>query len=282
MSETATATGVEGKTIVITGASDGIGAVAARKLHDAGANVIVTGRNPEKTKRVADSVGSPALVADFADFAQVRRLAEEISEAAPVIDVLVNNAGGMFKPKQITKDGHEPNFQINHLSPFLLTHLLKPNLLAGSERRILVTASMASNYGRVRIGNLDGHKRENIAYGTGKLMNILFTRGIAKKWADDDVVAVAFHPGIVASGFGRDSALVKPAYTLGKLLRITIDNEKGSTPIVDLVSREPREEINGVFFFRHKPNGHTSRQAKDDQLVEDLWTASEELTGLSS
>lgn len=272
--------GVEGKTIVITGASDGIGAVAARKLHEAGANVIVTGRNSEKTKRIADAVDSPALVADYAELAQVRRLAEEISEAAPTIDVLVNNAGGLFKVKQTTADGHEPNFQINHLSPFLLTHLLKPNLLAGSERRVVNTASMANNYGRVRIGNLDGHKSENIAYGTGKLMNILFTRGIAKKWADDDVISVALHPGIVDSEFGRDSFLVGPAYKLGKVFGIVIDNEKGASPIVDLVSRGPREEVNGVFFFRHKPNGHTSKQAKDDQLVDDLWTASEELAGL--
>lgn len=281
MSATKTAVGtVEGKTIVITGASDGIGAVAARELKKQGANVVITGRNPEKTRRVAGAVGSPALIADFADFDQVRRLADELNDAAPRIDVLINNAGGLFKVKQTTKDGHEPNFQINHLSPFLLTNLLKPNLMAGDERRILNTASMANNYGRVRIGNLDGHKSENIAYGTGKLMNILFTRGIARKWADDDFVSAAVHPGIVASGFGRDSFIVKPAYKLGKVLRIVIDSEKGATPLIDLASREPRESINGVFFFRHKAGGHTSKQAKDDQLVDDLWTASEALVGL--
>lgn len=281
MSQTQTANGtVEGKTIVITGASDGIGAVAARKLHEAGANVIVTGRNPEKTKAVAADVESPALVADYADLAQVRRLAEEISEAAPAIDVLVNNAGGMFKPKQITKDGHEPNFQINHLAPFLLTNLLKPNILAGHDKRILNTASMANNYGKVKIGDLDGHKSENIAYGTGKLMNILFTRGIARRWADDDIVSAALHPGIVNSEFGRDSFLVGPAYKLGSIFGIVINNEKGASPIIDLVSREPREDINGVFFMRHKPGGRTSGQADDEQLQDDLWVASEELAGL--
>jgi len=195
--------------------------------------------------------------------------------------VLVNNAGGMFKPKQTTKDGHEPNFQINHLSPFLLTHLLKDNLKAASAPRVLNTASMANNYGRVKIGNLDGHKRENIAYGTGKLMNILFTRGIAKRWADDDIVSAAFHPGIVKTGFGRDSMLVAPAYQLGKVFKIVIDAEKGATPIVDLVSREPRAEMNGVFYFRHKANGPENRQARDEQLQDDLWVASERLTGLA-
>ncbi len=271
---------VEGKTIVITGASDGIGEVAARELHAEGANVIVTGRNPEKTKAVADAVGSPALVADFADFAEVRRLAGEIAEAAPKIDVLVNNAGGMFKTRKKTKDGHEPNFQINHLAPFLLTNLLKPNLMAADAPRVLNTASMANNYGRVRIDNLDGHHSENIAYGTGKLMNILFTRGIARKWAGDDIVSAALHPGIVASGFGRDSIMVKPAYQLGKAFRIVIDSEKGATPIIDLAQREPREEINGVFFFRHKANGPENRQAKSEELQDQLWAKSEELTGL--
>lgn len=273
---------VEGKTIVITGASDGIGAVAARELHKQGAKVIVTGRNAEKTAAVAAEVESPALTADFADFAQVRRLAGEIAEAAPQIDVLVNNAGGMFKTRKKTADGHEPNFQINHLSPFLLTSLLKPNLLAGSERRIVNTASMANNYGRVKIDDLDGHRSENIAYGTGKLMNILFTRGIASHWADDDFVSCALHPGIVLSGFGRDSIMVKPAYQLGRLTRIVIDSEKGATPIIDLVQREPREEINGVFYFRHKAGGPENRQAKDEQLRDQLWEISGQLVGLEA
>jgi NAD(P)-dependent dehydrogenase (short-subunit alcohol dehydrogenase family) len=271
---------VEGKTIVITGASDGIGAVAARELKEQGANVVITGRNPEKTKRVAEEVGSPALIADFAELDQVRRLAEEIRAVAPKIDVLANNAGGMFKVKNKTKDGHEPNFQINHLSPFLLTHLLKPNLLASDERRIINTASMANNYGRVRMGNLDGHFSENIAYGTGKLMNILFTRGIARKWKDEDFVSAALHPGVVQSEFGRDSFFVRIAYHNPISNRIMISNEEGATPIIDLVSREPREDINGVFFFRHKAGGHENRQAKNEQLQDELWAKSAELVGL--
>lgn len=272
---------VEGKTIVITGASDGIGAVAARELKTQGANVIVTGRNPEKTKKVADDVDSPALVADFADLAQVRGLAEEIAAVAPRIDVLVNNAGGLFKVRDKTADGHEPNFQINHLSPFLLTNLLKPNLVAADAPRVVNTASMANNYGHVRINKLDGHWSENIAYGTGKLMNILFARGIARKWAGDDVVALAFHPGVVQSEFGRDSFFVRIAYKNPIANRVLIDNAKGATPIVDLVSREPREELNGVFFNRHKPNGPENRQAKSVELQDALWSASEELVGLN-
>jgi NAD(P)-dependent dehydrogenase (short-subunit alcohol dehydrogenase family) len=271
---------VEGKTIVITGASDGIGAVAARELKEQGANVIITGRNPEKTKRVAEEVGSPELIADFAELDQVRRLAEVITAVAPKIDVLANNAGGLFKVRNKTKDGHEPNFQINHLSPFLLTNLLKPNLVAADAPRVLNTASMANNYGHVRIGSLDGHFSENIAYGTGKLMNILFTRGIARKWEGDDIVSAALHPGVVQSEFGRDSFFVRIAYNNPIANRILISNEEGATPIIDLASREPREELNGVFYFRHKPGGHENRQAKSEKLQDELWTKSEELVGL--
>lgn len=271
---------VEGRTIVITGASDGIGAVAARKLHEQGAKLIVTGRNPEKTRRIADEVESPALVADFADFAQVRRLAEEIAAAAPQIDVLANNAGGLFKTRRKTADGHEPNLQINHLSPFLLTNLLKPNLVAAAAPRVINTSSMASTWGRVRIDKLDSHFSENVAYGTGKLMNILFTRGIAEQWKAENIVSAAFHPGIVKSGFGRDSIMVKPLYAIGGLTKIVIDAEKGASPIVDLAGREPREEINGVFFIRHKAGKATNPQAGSDELRDALWARSEELVGL--
>lgn len=271
---------VEGKTIVITGASDGIGAVAAKELKAKGANVIVTGRNPEKTKRVADEVGSPAFIADYADMDQVRRLADELSKAAPTIDVLVNNAGGLFKARNKTADGHEPNFQINHLSPFLLTYLLKPNLMAADAPRVVNTASMANNYGRVRVNNLDGHWSDNIAYGTGKLMNILHARGIARKWKDDNIIALAFHPGVVQSKFGRDAFFVRLAYNNPIASRVMIDNAKGATPIVDLAGREPRDEINGVFFNRHKANGPENRQAKNVELQDALWDRSIELSGL--
>jgi NAD(P)-dependent dehydrogenase (short-subunit alcohol dehydrogenase family) len=130
------------------------------------------------------------------------------------------------------------------------------------------------------MGNLDGHFSENVAYGTGKLMNILFTRGIARKWEDENFVSAALHPGIVQSGFGRDSFFVRISYNNPIANRILISNEQGATPIIDLVSREPREDINGVFFFRHKAGGHENRQAKSEKLQDELWEKSTELVGL--
>src|SRR5687768_8000075 len=111
---------LSGKTVLVTGASDGIGAVLARDVAAQGARVLVTGRSPEKTATVAESIGVEPLLADFSRLDDVRALAAQVSGQVDHLDVLVNNAGGTFSPSRRTHDGHEPNFQINHLAPFLL------------------------------------------------------------------------------------------------------------------------------------------------------------------
>ena len=273
----------EGKTIVITGASDGIGAIAAKELAKQGANMVVIGRSPEKTKKVADEIGTEPLTADFSEFAQVRRLAEEINDRVDHIDVLINNAGGMFLHGNTTPDGHEPNFQINHLSPFLLTNLIKDKLVAAPAPRVIVTSSMGNNVGRVKMDDLDYKKRHGLdtfVYGTSKLENILFARELANRWEGDNITGTAFHPGVVASEFGRDSWTAGLVYRTPIKKLVMISPEKGATPIVDLATRANREEINRQFFFRHKPNGPTSRQSNDRELMRQLWDRSEELVGL--
>lgn len=274
-----------GKTIVITGASDGIGAVSARELAKQGANVVVIGRSPQKTAAVAADCGSEPLTADFAELAQVRRLAGELIERLEQIDVLVNNAGGMFRHGNKTADGHEPNFQINHLAPFLLTNLLKQKLTAAPAPRVIVTSSLGNNVGHVRLDDLDYERRrttDTIAYGSSKLQNILFARELARRWATDDVTATAFHPGVVSSQFGRDSWSAGLIYRTPLKRVLMITPEKGATPIVDLATRAGREAINGEFFNRHKPSGLTNRQAGDAGLASGLWEQSELLTGLTT
>ena len=125
--------------------------------------------------------------------------------------MLMNNAGGTFAPRKPTPDGHEPNFQINHLAPFLLTNLLRPRLAAAGSSLVVNTSSIGNLMGRIVLDDLDYEHRRAIefpAYGTGKLMNIVFTRGITQRWSQDGVVSVAVHPGPVGSSFGRDSWLV--------------------------------------------------------------------------
>jgi NAD(P)-dependent dehydrogenase (short-subunit alcohol dehydrogenase family) len=274
---------ITGKNVVITGASDGIGAIAAKDLAKQGANVTVIGRSPAKTEAVAKEVGSEPLTADFADFEQVRRLAGEINDRVDHIDVLINNAGGMFLHGNTTRDGHEPNFQINHLSPFLLTNLVKDKLVAAPAPRVIVTSSMGNNMGRVKMDDLDYQNRRGIdtfVYGTSKLENILFARELANRWESDNITGTAFHPGVVSSEFGRDSWTAGLVYRTPIRRVVMISPEKGATPIVDLATRADRESINRKFFNRHKPSNLTNKQADDTNLMRELWDKSVELVGL--
>ncbi|MFT3716165.1 MAG: SDR family NAD(P)-dependent oxidoreductase [Gordonia sp. (in: high G+C Gram-positive bacteria)] len=277
-------TSAPNKTIVITGASDGIGAVAARALAGADVNLVITGRSADKLDAVAQATGATAFTADFAKLDDVRDLAEQIARHVDGIDVLLNNAGGTFEPNKLrTVDGHEPNFQIGHLSPFLLTNLLHPPLAADDGALVVNTSSIANLVGHVDLDDLDWTRRrafQTRCYGTAKLENILFTRGIAKRWADDGIVSAAVHPGPVGSSFGRDSFFVGLAYRTPLRRFATITPEKGAEPLISLAQRGADPAVNGVYFERHKPNGRESRQAHDPALIDGLWTRSAQLVGL--
>ncbi|OBF87935.1 short-chain dehydrogenase [Mycobacterium sp. 852002-51163_SCH5372311] len=271
------------RTIVITGASDGIGAVAARALAGPSVDLVVVGRSAQKLAAVAADTGATALTADFARLDDVRALAEQIREHAGKIDVLMNNAGGTFAPKLRTPDGHEPNFQINHLAPFLLTNLLHDRLAAADSAFVLNTSSVANLFGRIDLGDLDYHRRhafETRAYASSKLMNILFTRGIAKRWSDDGIVSAAVHPGPAASSFGRDSRFVGLLYRTPLRHLGTITPEQGAAPLIALAERGADPAVNGVYFHRHRARGPEARQAHDPELIDELWTISADLVGL--
>lgn len=271
------------KTIVITGASSGLGAIAARQLASRGATVVPIGRNPQKTASVAKGIGVEGVVADFASLARVRELADELLERCPKIDVLANNAGGLFSSYEVTEDGHELTFQANHLAPFLLTNLLRERLQADGGARVINTSSVAHKFGKVNFDDLDNTKRRFRSfpmYGTSKLENILFTRGLAQRWNGTGVTAVSFHPGPVASEFGRDSFATGLIYRTPLKKVFTITPEQGAAPLVELASREETESINGAYFSRHKPAG-TSGQSNDPEVARELWDRSAEMVGLS-
>lgn len=273
-----------GRTVLVTGASDGIGAEAAKVLASRGATVLVTGRSAEKLRPVAEAVGTEPLVADFSRFDDVRRLAAEVSERAPKLDVLMNNAGGTFAPSKRTPDGHEPNFQINHLSPFLLTHLLRPQLAAAGSSLVVNTASIGNLMGRIVLDDLDYDHRRAIefpAYGTGKLMNIVFTRGISQRWSSDGIVSVAVHPGPVGSSFGRDSWFIGLLYRSPLKSLGTISVPDGAAPLVMLAERGADPEINGRYFSRFKIDGRENKQARDQKIIDGLWERSLPLVGLA-
>ncbi|WP_310530304.1 SDR family NAD(P)-dependent oxidoreductase [Nocardioides sp.] len=273
-----------GRTVLVTGASDGIGAETARVLAASGATVLVTGRSADKLRPVAEAVGTEPLVADFSRLDDVRRLADQVGERVGTLDVLMNNAGGMFAPSKKTSDGHEPNFQVNHLAPFLLTNLLHAQLAAARSSLVVNTSSVANLMGKVVLDDLDYEHRRAIefpAYGTGKLMNILFTRGIAQRWSADGIVSAAVHPGPVGSSFGRDSWFVGLLYRSPLKRFATISVPDGAAPLVALAERGPDPEIDGLYFSRFTAHGRENKQARDQKVIDGLWERSAALVGLT-
>jgi NAD(P)-dependent dehydrogenase (short-subunit alcohol dehydrogenase family) len=277
------------RTIVITGASSGIGTVTARHFAEAGERVIVVGRNPERTRKVAAELGAEPLVADFASFAEVRGLAAALQERTDSIDVLLNNAGGLISERTRTVDGHDATIQTNLYSHYLLTRLLLPELeraAASGEPgrgRVITTASVANRWGRLDLDDLDyaNHPWRGgwRAYGTAKLAVILFTQELARRGAPAGLEAFSVHPGAVNTGFGATSPLIK----LGNALtgsRWGITAEVGATPLIALAEASPVPTDSGAYFDRLKPHGRTAKQATDATLQRALWERAAEVVGL--
>ena len=269
------------RTIVITGASGGIGAKAAARLANDGWDVAVVGRNPERTASVAASVGGTPFIADYDRLDDVRALATALLERYPRIDTLANNAGGLTSERGLTADGHERNFQHNHLAPFLLTNLLLPRLLEGNAR-VVSTSSVMNLAGRVRLEDLDWKNRPWLggwrAYGTSKLETILFARELAKRTG---LEAFSFHPGYVATNFGSDSGFIKLSYRL-KAGGLGISVDQGAEPLVLLASGAASPAPSGTYYDQLKPFGRTRAQADESGLAAGLWIKSAQLVGIDA
>ena len=270
----------QSKTIVITGASSGIGSVAARELASTGWDVAVVGRNPERTRAVAAAVGGTPFLCDYDRLDDVRALAAALLDRYPVIDVLANNAGGLVGKRADTPDGHERTFQHNHLAPFLLTNLLLDRLSA-SGGRVISTSSVANRFGKIDLDDLDSRKRAYFggwrAYGTSKLETILFIRELARRTG---LSAYSFHPGSVRTSFGLDTAAGRFAMRLASMTQIS--PEAGAAPLVLLASSTSINAPSGTYFDRLKPNGATTAQGRNDELAAGLWAASERILGIAA
>jgi len=185
------------KTIVITGASDGIGAAAARKLAEQGERLLLVGRSRDKLASVAEPLKAESFVADFERLTDVRALATWILERTERIDVLANNAGGVFAQRVVTLDGNERTMQVNHYAGFLLTNLLMDVLLRSSATIINTSSVGAQAFGQLDLADLDLARRYKTmkAYGDSKLANILFAKGLHARFHAQGLSAVAFSPG---------------------------------------------------------------------------------------
>nr|WP_232416525.1 SDR family NAD(P)-dependent oxidoreductase [Aeromicrobium duanguangcaii]MCD9152959.1 SDR family NAD(P)-dependent oxidoreductase [Aeromicrobium duanguangcaii]UUI69935.1 SDR family NAD(P)-dependent oxidoreductase [Aeromicrobium duanguangcaii] len=269
---------MEQKTIVITGASDGIGAAAAQELSDHGHHVVIVGRDPQKTRTVAEELGVPFHLADYADLAQVRRLATELNEAYPRIDVLANNAGALTDHRAITVDGFEKTFQVNHLAGFLLTQLLLPQLIE-SRATVIQTASIAAKlFSDFDIDDLQNtrHDGGQRAYGNTKLENILFTRELDRRYRDQGISAAAFHPGLVGSNFahGTKSPLNFVYHTPMVSKLFTISPERGAEQLVWLATSTPGTDWERGQYYEKKKPAKSAPEAHDGEVGRRLWEES--------
>jgi NAD(P)-dependent dehydrogenase (short-subunit alcohol dehydrogenase family) len=279
---------VKGKVVVITGATSGIGQVAAEALASKGARIVLVARDSVRgeaalgrLRQRAPGVAHSIHYADLSRLAEMKRVAQEIAAAEARIDVLINNAGAIFSSRKLTEDGLELTFATNHMAYFVLTHGLRERLLASAPARVVNTASAAHKSAQLDFSDLQSAHRYSAykAYGRSKLCNILYTRELARRLAGSGVTGNSLHPGFVATRFGDQSG------TLGAYLRLAkvfaISPEKGAETIVYLASADEVAEISGEYFYQCRSATPASR-AQDDAAARQLWLESARLAAIEA
>lgn len=272
------------KVIVITGSSDGIGRAAATQLHADGHQVVVVGRSAAKTQAAATAIEADYFVADFARLDDVRDLAVKLARAYPRIDVLANNAGGVFGDRTKTVDRFERTFQINHLAPFLLTTLLMDTLLASRASVLQTTTLHGGDVRQLDMDDLDLDRNYSPirAYGASKLENVLFTKELHHRYHDKGLAAACFYPGNIRTNFGADttSPLMKFLATnpLSRAVLLTTP-EKGADQLVWLAEGTPNTDwTSGEFYVKRKTGAKLNPLALDANLARALWERSTQLS----
>lgn len=284
---------MEGTTVVVTGASDGIGRAAVRALVERGASVVMVGRNEAKTAAAASAIMSAAgrrtitwEIADLSRLDSVRDLADRLRRAHPRIDVLANNAGAIFLEYGVTNDGFERTFALNHLGYFTLTLLLIDHLSAasalGAPARILNVSSRAHENARLDTTDLQMTRGFSgwRAYANSKLCNILFTRALARRLDPARAVTHALHPGVVTTRFATNNGAT------GRFMRrlmdvVSIDADAGADTLVWLAGANEATATSGDYWVKRRRRD-PSRAARDLDLGEALWQASATMVGIDA
>jgi NAD(P)-dependent dehydrogenase (short-subunit alcohol dehydrogenase family) len=279
--------GVRGKRVLMTGGSNGIGLAAARELAARGADLSIVARSQARADAAAAQIqaaggGRPVdvLLADLSSQAAVRRLAAEVLERYPRLEVLVNNAGAIYGSRRLSEDGFELTWALNHLAPFLLTTLLLQRLQESAPARIVTTSSDAHQGAHIPFDDIAAERSYRgqgfIRYGQTKLANILFTAELARRLQGTGVTANSFHPGFVASGFNlNNSLLMRLGMTLAR--PFARSPEKGADTLVWLVdSAEVGSESGGYFVERRRVTPTSA--AQDAEAAAKLWELSEQQT----
>jgi len=290
---------MQGKVVVITGATSGIGQVAAERLAGMGARILQVARDRQRgeaaLKRLqtcAPGAAHAIYYADLSRLSEMKRVAAEIAGDELHIDVLINNAGALFGSRQVTEDGLERTFALNHLAYFVLTHGLRERLLASAPARIVNTASDAHESATLDFDDLQSVKayRSNFwqwlryggsgmkVYGRSKLCNVLFTRELAQRLRGSGVTTNCLHPGFVATRFGDQSGgLISFGVRAAK--RFALTPEKGAETLVYLASSSEVTGLTGEYFHKCLPVA-PSKEAQNENAAQRLWQETARIAGL--
>jgi NAD(P)-dependent dehydrogenase (short-subunit alcohol dehydrogenase family) len=277
------------KVVVITGGTSGIGEVAAETLAQMGARIILVARNKSRAeativrlRRSGPGIAHSVYFADLSRLAEMKRLAAEIADREPRIDILINNAGALFGTRRLMEDGLEYTFAVNHMSYFVVTKGLRDRLLASGGARIINTASAAHQRATLDFDDLQSAKnfRAVTAYGRSKLCNILFTRQLARSLQGTDVTANCLHPGFVATRFADESGgLISRFAWLAKFFAIS--PAEGAQTIIYLASSPEVANVTGQYFYKCRPTT-PSAPALDDRAALALWERSAALADIKA
>ena len=279
-------------TVVITGGTSGIGKATALGLAAMGAHVAITGRDRRRTEESAGEIRAAGggkvevFVADLSSQAEVRRLAAELLQRCPTIDVLINNVGGYWNTRHITADGLELTFALNHLAPFLLTNLLLDRLVQSAPSRVVTVSSNAQAMGRIDFDDLQGEHSYSgsRAYNQSKLANVLFTYELARRLQRSSrravVTANALHPGVVNTSFGAEDPAMVQRVLIPFLRPLMRAPAQGAATSIHLASAPELTHVTG-HYFANDQRKRSSQRSYDQAAAARLWQVSADLVDLT-
>jgi NAD(P)-dependent dehydrogenase (short-subunit alcohol dehydrogenase family) len=279
-----------GRAVLVTGGTGGIGKATATGLARLGARVGITGRDKARAQAAAEDIraasGNPAVDAYAADMsaqAQVRHLAQEVLDAYPRLDVLVNNVGGFWNTRRVTADGLEHTFALNHLAPFLLTNLLLDRLRASAPARIVTVSSGAQTLGRIEFDDLMGERSWSgqRAYNQSKLANVMFTYELARRLDGTGVTATVLHPGVVNTAFAADDPAGWQRVFLPVMRPFLKTPERGAETSIYLASAPEVDGVTGRYFVNRRPRS-SNKSSYDAAAQARLWQVSADLVGITT
>jgi len=282
-------TALHGKVCLITGANSGIGYQTALALAKMGAQIVMVSRSRAKGEAAQAALKAQSgnqlvdlLIADFSVQQSIRSLAEAFKAKYSRLDVLVNNAGGAVGKRELTAEGYEMNFAVNHLGYFLLTNLLLDALKASAPARIVNVASSAEAFGTINFDDLmlEKHFTAMHAYGQSKAANIIFTYELAKKLAGTGITVNSVHPGVVRTNFGAQSGGFFRIFTT-VARPFFLSSEQGAQTLIYLATSPDVEGVTGQYFTKKRPI-KSSKQTYDPAVQQRLWQVSAQLTGLAA